>query len=104
MDWSKKDYIPLLFILDNKNIVIDGVSNANIKDFSIFPNEEEVLFFPFSSFEIEKIEDENEGRRHYVNITLKYLSQNIPNIKYNIFKDIPITQFGRDITEMGLIE
>ena len=47
MDWSKKDYIPLLFILDNKNIVIDGVSNANIKDFSIFPNEEEVFFFSF---------------------------------------------------------
>jgi len=42
--------------------------------------------------------------KHYVSITLNYLSNNIPNIKYNIFKDIPMTQFGRDITEMGLIK
>ena len=104
IDWGKKDCIPLLFILDNKNIVIDGVSNAYLKEFSLLPNEEEVLFFPFSFFEIEKIEDKIEGLRHYVIITLKYLSQDIPNFKYNIFKDIPITQFGRDITEMGLIK
>ena len=105
IDWEKEDCTPLFFILDNKNIVIDGESNAYLKEFSLLPNEEEVLFFPFSFFEIEKIEDKkNENLRHYVSITLKYLSQDIPNIKYNIFKDIPITQFGRDIIEMGLIK
>jgi len=55
MDWDKDGYCPLLFILDNKNKIINGVSNAYIKEFSRFPDEEEVLFFPFSSFEIENL-------------------------------------------------
>ena len=94
----------LLFTLENHNNNIDGVSNADIKEFSYFPNEEEVLFFPFSSFEVEKIENVDEGERKYVNIILKYLGKNIPNIKHNIFKDLPKTEFGKDITEMGLIK
>ena len=39
---------------DNKN-----ASNSNIQEFSIIPEEKEILFFPFSSFEIKKIEKIN---------------------------------------------
>ena len=47
-----------MFIINENNIEEEFVSNAYIKEYSKF-QKEEVLFFPFSSFEIEKIEDEN---------------------------------------------
>ena len=100
----RQDTTSLLFILENYNNNIEGVSNADIKEFSKFPGEEEVLFFPFSSFEVEKIDNGNEEQKNYIKITLKYLGNNIPNIKYNIFRDLPKNQFGKDITEMGLIK
>ena len=99
----RQDTTSLLFILENYNNNIEGVSNADIKEFSKFPKEEEVLFFPFSSFEVEKIDNGNEEQKNYIKITLKYLGNNIPNIKYNIFRDLPKNQFGKDIIEMGLI-
>ena len=49
----------IMFIITNNNFEEEFVSNAYIKEFSQFPKEEEVLFFPFSSFEVVKIEDEN---------------------------------------------
>ena len=100
---SRQDTTSLLFTLENYNNNIEGVSNADINEFSIF-HEEEVLFFPFSSFEVEKIDNVNDGQKNYVNVTLKYLGKDIPNIKYNIFRDLPKNQFGKDITEMGLIK
>ena len=100
----RQDTTSLLFILENYNNNIEGVSNADIKEFSKFPGEEEVLFFPFSSFEVEKIDNGSEEQKNYIKITLKYLGNNIPNIKYNIFRDLPKNQFGKDITEMGLIK
>ena len=60
-------------------------------------------FFPFSAFEVENIEDEN----NHVNIYLKYLGRYksyIEDKKRNPLADIPISQFGRDINEMGLIK
>ena len=64
-----------------------------------------MLFFPFSSFEVKKIESEDE----YVNIYLNYLGRYKSIIeekmpKNIIFKDIPINQFGRDISEYGVIK
>ena len=55
-------------------------SNADIKEFSRFPKEEEVLFFPFSSFIITEIEDgvEENDKKQKINvkrITLEYLGK-----------------------------
>jgi len=103
---SKNGSIGLLFILEkyDKELEEEFISNIEIKEFSKFPNEDEILFFPFSSFEVNKIEDSDEG---YVIIFLKYLGKYksyIEENKSNIFDDNPISQFGRDITELGLIE
>ena len=50
----------VLFKIENLNVssIEDSMSsNADINEFSIFSSEEEVLFFPFSSFVVKKIED-----------------------------------------------
>ena len=92
----------IMFIITNNNFEEKFVSNAYIKEFSQFPKEEEVLFLPFSSFEVVKIEDENGHVNIYLNYLGKYKSY-IEQKKSLIFRDIPITQFGKDILKMGLI-
>ena len=110
---SSEESTGLLFIILNdqsNNIIIEDefVSNAYMGDFSEFAGEEEVLFFPFSSFEIVKIEDKVTSTKKYVIIYLKYLGRYKKYIEEKkstetMLRDIPISQFGRDITEIGLI-
>jgi hypothetical protein len=42
---------------NNNNIEDEFISNSDIKEFSRFKTKEEVLFFPFSSFEVLKTEN-----------------------------------------------
>ena len=100
---KNEDATLLMFIINENNIEEEFVSNAYIKEFSKFQKEEEVLFFPFSSFEIEKIEDENDHVNIYLNYLGKYKSY-IEEKKLDVFKDIPLTQFGKDLTEINLIK
>ena len=77
--------------------------NAYIKEFSRFPSEEEVLFFPFSSFEVTKI---NREFNDHVEITLEYLGKYRKNININPQNILPFFQaseFGKDILELELI-
>ena len=104
---STKKSTGLLFILEKceDKIEEEYISNAYINAYSKYNYEDEVLFFPFSSFEVKSIED----KENYVIINLKYLGKYRPYIEEkkslkNIFKDIPISQFGRDITESGIIK
>ena len=48
--------IGCLYILENNNVNLHE-SNADIQNFSVFPNEKEILFFPGSSFIIKNIKD-----------------------------------------------
>ena len=79
---SKKNLITVLLIIDNNNdysIIHSG--SAAIKQFSFYSNEEEILFFPFSCFEIKKIE---KSYNNLCIITLNHLR------KYEkIFKKTP---------------
>jgi len=50
-----------LFILENNNINLHE-SNANIQNFSAFPEEKEVLFFPGTSFIIKDIKEINDNK------------------------------------------
>ena len=45
----------VFFVVDKNNIEEEFISNAYIKEFSKFEYEDEVLFFPFSSFEVDKL-------------------------------------------------
>ena len=88
--------------IENENIH-EFLSNAYIKEFSRFPSEEEVLFFPFSSFEVTKI---NREFNDHVEITLEYLGKYRKNININPQNILPFFQaseFGKDILELELI-
>ena len=63
--------IGILFILENNNNH-PHESNANIQNFSVFPKEKEILFFPGASFIIKNIRDINDNN---VEITLNYIGK-----------------------------
>ena len=91
----------VLFILEkDDNIGYNLSTHGDIEKISYFPNEREVLFFPFSSFEIKDIK--------YVNnryeIKLLYLGKYLKDIKNNINENrLPDSKFKKQLTEFGLI-
>ena len=60
--------IGCLYVLQNNNINLKE-SNGDIQNFSVFPNEKEILFFPGTSFIITKLKDINDNK---IEITLNY--------------------------------
>ena len=91
----------VLFILEkDDNIGYNLSTHGDLEKISYFPNEREVLFFPFSSFEIKDIK--------YVNsryeIKLLYLGKYLKDIKNNINENrLPDSKFKKQLTEFGLI-
>jgi hypothetical protein len=67
-----------------------------MKEFSFYGGEEEVLFFPFSSFEVVKTEDVVTDIKQYVIIYLKYLGRYKKYIEEKkstetMLRDVPIS-------------
>jgi WD40 repeat protein len=99
------DKTKVLFIVEpiSNNLQID-ISNAYIKDFSAHPKEEEVLFFPYSSFVITNI---NKDFTDHIEITLVYPEKYSQNILYKDPKDIlpffQTSKFGKEMIELDLI-
>ena len=98
----------ILFILrnDDKMNYISS-THADIENISLFPNEKEVLFFPFSSFEIRDIKP-IKGQKTY-EIELLYLGKYLKEIlkDKNLFEteeNIPNTEFKKEIIKFGLIK
>jgi len=84
-------------------------THGDIEKISSIPNEKEVLFFPFSSFEIKKIEEKNIGKEKRYEITLLYLGKYLKEIENNkniINKEnkIPESEFKKLLCEVGLIK
>ena len=75
---QKEHFSKVLFILNVDNICIDCSSSTNIdlRYISLFSDEEEILFLPFSSFKIERIQKEND----IYNIELRYLANSFQSI------------------------
>ena len=103
----------VLFILEkDDNLEYSLLTHADIEKLSIFPHEEEVLFFPFSSFEIKKIEEKYiKGEKRYEIILLylgKYLKEiendkNITENKNNLINSEIESVFNKEIVKSGLI-
>ena len=91
--------------LENENIqnyLIKILSNADLRNISPL-DEEEVLFFPFSCFEVTKID---RNFRDHVEITLEYLGKYRQNININPQNILPFflkSEFGREILDLELI-
>ena len=107
---KNKKLLKVLYILEkNDNIDYSLSTHGDIEKISFYPNEKEVLFFPFSSFEIKYINEFNiNGEKRY-EINLLYLGKYLKEIendksiteKENI---IPESEFKKQILEFGLIQ
>ena len=105
-----KNYCKVLFILEkNDSIGYNLSTHGDIEKISYYPKEGEVLFFPFSSFEIkEKKEIEIESEKGY-EIKLLYLGKYLKDIKEDdkLFKKenkLRDSKFGRRLSDFGLID
>jgi len=115
---AKYNLIPIMLILNTIKVDEALSSNADIEQYSFFNsetnNEKEVLFFPFSSFLVEKeIEDETINGKEIKIIYLNYLgkyrreiedkikSLDTTKIKELLNKD---TKFVKDISSINLEE
>ena len=100
----------VLFVLEKDNDVGYNLStHCDLENLSFFPGEKEVLFFPFSSFEIKDIKEIELGGEAGYEIRLLYLGkylkdiENDPNIIMDE-NDIPDSEFKKQLIDFGLIK
>ena len=107
---NNKNLSKVLFILEkDDNIGYNLSTHGDIEKISFIPNEREVLFFPFSSFEIKDIKEVYNGNENIYEIKLLYLGKylkDIENDKNIIINEnkIPDNEFKKQLYESGLIK
>ena len=84
-------------------------THAYIKNVSYFPNEEEVLFFPFSSFEVKSIDPGKFNGEQIKIIDLEYLGKYLKEFEIENFINknivqLPETKFKKKLEETKLIK
>ena len=109
-NYNNSNLTNVLFILEKDNNVGFNLStHCDLENLSYYPGEKEVLFFPFSSFEIKDIKEvELRGEEGY-EIRLLYLGKYLKDIENdpNIIQDendIPDSEFKKQLIEFGLIK
>jgi hypothetical protein len=84
-------------------------THADIEKISIYPKEREVLFFPFSSFEIQDVKEIYENNEQVYEIELLYLGkylkdlENDKSLSLNENK-LPDSKFKTQLINSGLVE
>ena len=98
-------FIKLILEKNNNHIFVKN--NANItKELSYFNSDDEIVFFPFSCFEIKKIEKKEKDECDELIITLNYLDDYKNLFKENEFGNneiIPVNDFSKIMLDSGLI-
>ena len=103
---NNKNLSKVLYIVEKDDKLEYNLStHGDIEEISCFPNEKEVLFFPFSSFEVKEISDKNYGYE----IKLLYLGKYLKDIEKdkNIVQkenQLPDCEFKKALTQSGLIK
>jgi len=101
----------VLYVLEkDENIDYSLSTHTDIEKLSIFNSEKEVLFFPFSPFEIKEInviksdEDDKtfEVRLFYLGKYLKEIEKDVNIVE--IENQLPDSEFKKQIIELGLIK
>ena len=99
----------VLYILEkDDNIDYNLSTHSDIENISIFEEEKEVLFFPFSSFEIKEIKEKLIDNKMIYEIKILYLGKYLKEIKKDkniveIANKIPDSEFKKQILDLGLI-
>ena len=100
----------VLFILEKDDTLGYNLStHGDIEEISYYPKEREVLFFPFSAFEIKNINKINIENENIYEIKLLYLGKYLKEIENdkNITKNenkIPESEFKNQLSESGLVK
>ena len=99
-------YFFITLILENANDNTFIKNHVHIKkDISLFETDDEILFFPFSCFEIKQIEKKKNSNEY--TITLNYLDQYtmlFNKDKDNIFKNIPKNKYSELVFNSGIMD
>ena len=93
---SNENMQKVLFILEkDENLGNNLATHGDIEKISFYPKEKEVLFFPFSAFEIKNLEENKNEKRYDINLLYlgKYLKQ-IENNKLDETK-MPESEFKK---------
>jgi len=77
-------------------------THCDIENISKFPKEKEVLFFPFSSFEIKDINEKIYNNEKIYEIKLLYLGKYLKEIE-NLDEKIPDSKFKKEMIKSRLI-
>ena len=118
---NKDEYLKkVLYTLEkDKNLDYSLSTHADIQEISCIPTEREVLFFPFSSFEIKSLQEieivlpiensEKSKKEKIYEIKLLYLGKYLKDIEndqniINNEKAIPDSEFKNEILKAGLIK
>ena len=100
-DNLNKDLSKVLYKISQMDILdYNLATHADITGISNFYGESEVLFFPFSCFEIQEVKETTFNNEKIYEIHLKYLGKYIKELE-NLDKDIPDSEFKKEIS--GLI-
>ena len=100
----------VLYIIEkDKDIDYSLSTHTDIENISIFNNEKEVLFFPFSPFEIKTINEIGDNGETIYEIRLLYLGKYLKEIEKDVNivemeNEIPDSEFKKQILELGLID
>ena len=87
----------VLFIIEKENKLDDeNATNLEIQDYSYFAEEKEILFLPFSCFEIKGIKNcfNEKEEKEYIEINLTYIGKY--KNKIDTSEKIPESQFVKD--------
>ena len=106
---KNKDLFKVLYILEKDDSLDYNLStHCDIEKLSFFPSEREVLFLPFSSFEIKDIKEIVVKEEKIYLIQLLYLGKYLKEIENNPkvinSNKIPDSDFKRQLCESGLIK
>ena len=102
---KNKNLFKVLYTIEkDDNLNYDLSTHCDIENISEFPNEREVLFLPFSSFEIKDLKETIKYGETVYEIKLLYLGKylkELENIDYTKITKIPDSDFKKEI--VGLI-
>ena len=99
-----------IFYLENDiNIDYSFSTHADIEKLSYITSEKEVLFFPFSSFEIKSIKKIQIGGQNVYKIDLSYLGKYLKTLLkdeffYSKVEELPDSKFKRSLIDSKLIK
>ena len=100
----------VLYILEKYDKMEYNIStHSDIEEISFYKDEQEVLFFPFSVFEIKEINEKLKDNKIIFEIKLLYLGKYLNELMNNknlveIANEIPDSKFKKEILDSGLIQ